>query len=192
MRRGGLEPGGLDLRGCAASVATADRGSPVIALLAALATTPAPADPLAPHGVYEGSWRMQTESLDTEFSKVGKTGHVLTNRCQKSDRFYACAQKLDGTELALIVFTWDAAARSYVSYPIGVGGGAAGKGRLEIVGDTWTFPWDQSKDGVTIHFRVVNVFKGHDRIAYRQEFSRDGQAWIVSEHGTETRIIVKP
>ncbi len=164
----------------------------MIELALALMTTP---DPLSPLTAYSGGWKVEIERFDTEFSKAGKVSNRLTNRCQQTRKFFACAQTVDGEEKALVVFTAGEAPGEYVTYPIAAGGGPAGKGRMVITGehqDTWTYPWDQQKDGTTVHFRVVNVFQGRDRIEYRQEFSRDGSAWTVTERGVETRDVRPP
>lgn len=95
---------------------------------------------------------------------------------------------MDGESKALIVFAYDAAKGRYSSYPIPVGGGAAGSGVLEIKRNVWTFPWEQTEDGKTTHYRVVNVFESETKITYRREFSADGVSWTVMATGHEVKV----
>ena len=101
---------------------------------------------------------------------------------------FACNQYVDGVSKALLVFTYDAAADRYTSYPIPADGSEAGKGTLVIQGNTWTYPWEVKDGGKTTYFRVVNVWAKPDRIEFRQEFSTDKVTWTEMAHGVETKI----
>jgi hypothetical protein len=138
--------------------------------------------------VYEGAWQMDIEQFDSEFSEAAKSSKTITNKCWRSSKFYTCDQSVDGIDVALLVFSWDITKKQYATYPIPTDGGAASVGELIIDGDNWYYPWDQSKDGVTVHFRVVNHFIGNNTIEYRQEFSRDGKLWALCATGTEHRL----
>jgi hypothetical protein len=83
---------------------------------------------------------------------------------------------------------WDSNTKQYRSYPIPTAGGPVNPGKLIIDGDNCYYPWDQSKDGATIQFRVVNHFINNDTIEYRQEFSRDGKQWTLCASGIEHRL----
>lgn len=151
------------------------------------ADSASPSDPLSPIALYQGTWRAQGQRFDTEFSKAGRSSRTLRNDCWRAGLFYACAQTVEGRQVALVAYFWDAAAGAYAAYSIPADGGPAGKGRLVIDGDTWTFPWDKQAAGATVHLRVVNHFVGRDRIEYRREFSRDGVRWTLMETGVEDR-----
>ncbi|MGA9672137.1 MAG: hypothetical protein WBQ94_23190 [Terracidiphilus sp.] len=137
---------------------------------------------------YAGVWKVEIEHLDTAQSKASHETTNLRNACWKDGGYLACNQYVDGESKALIVFTYNAKDNTYTSYPIPLGGGPSGQGKLMIEGNTWTFPW-QVKDGdKTTYFRVVNVFEAPDRIRYRQEFSSDQVNWTITAKGLETKI----
>jgi hypothetical protein len=137
---------------------------------------------------YAGSWKVNGERFATAHSDAGKEESTLRNDCWKSGAYVACNQYVNGESKVLLVFTYSDLTKMYTSYPIPNDGEAAGAGRLQIVGDVWTFPWEVSKSGVTTYFHVVNVFKGHDHIDYAQEFSPDNVHWTRMAQGSETRI----
>jgi len=138
---------------------------------------------------YAGSWQTSMHQLDTPYSKAGDESHLLRNDCWRSAGFYACDQIVDGISQALLVFLYDAKTGNYSSYPIPAGGAPQVQpGRLDIAGDTWTFPWDVTAQGKTTHFRVVNVWRSPDSIEFRQEYSADGIHWTLMAEGQEVRI----
>jgi hypothetical protein len=155
------------------------------------ATTAAPlstqADPLGVIAAYEGTWRAEVEQFNSVYSKAKKTTNIIINDCWRTALFYACAQTVNGKHGALLVFTWDAISKVYTTYPISPDGGSVSKGKLQIEGNDWYYPWDEEKNGVTVHFRVVNHFVGRDTIEYRQEFSSDETQWTVIGRGIEHR-----
>ncbi len=136
---------------------------------------------------YAGTWKTQTEHFDTAYSKAGKESSTLRNDCWKSGGFYACNQYVNGESKALIVFTYDDKDKTYTTYPIPVGGNSAGKGKLLIEGNVWTYPWEDTEQGKTTYFRVVNVFTAPGKIEYRQEFSTDKVKWTLMAKGTEVK-----
>ncbi|MGA2046691.1 MAG: hypothetical protein ABSG96_03320 [Terracidiphilus sp.] len=151
------------------------------------------APPTAPRGVeviqaYAGVWEIETEHFDTAHSKAGHEKSKLRNECWKSGGYFACNQYVDGESKALIVFTYNEKEDVYTSYPIPLDGGQAGAGKLHIVGNIWTFPWEETEGDKTTFFRVVNVFVTPDRIEFRQEFSPDKVHWTVTAKGNETRV----
>ena len=127
--------------------------------------------------------------LDTSYSKAGDESHLLRNDCWRSAGFYVCDQIVDGDSKALLVFQYDAKTDRYTSYPIpSAGDSPVQPGSLVIAGDTWTFPWNDTEQGKTTHFRVVNVWRSPDSIEFRQEYSGDGVHWTLMAEGHETRI----
>lgn len=161
---------------------------------AVTATPPVPKGGLDALAAYAGNWRGEIEYLDTPYSKAAKDTNRLLNDCRRVRVFYACEQIVDGDPKALLVFTYDAKTHSYTSRPVPTDGGAAGAGKLLIKGAVWTFPWDNSEGGKTVHFRVVNTWSSHDSIEFRQEYSADGVHWTLMADGHETRVTdsVKP
>lgn len=146
----------------------------------------------APRGLdklraYAGNWDTQVTHLDTPYGKAGSEHHRLVNDCWRSTLFYVCQQSLDGAPKALLVFTYDPAQDRYASYPVVPGSDAAHAGVLIIQGRDWIFPWDDTEQGKTTHFRVVNTWSSPDSIEFRQEYSADGEHWITMAKGHETR-----
>jgi len=136
---------------------------------------------------YAGTWKTETEHFDTPYSKAGREASMLRNECWKNGGFLACNQYVNGESKALIVFTYNNKDKTYTTYPILAGGGAAGKGKLVIDGNVWTYPWENTEQGKTTYFRVVNVFTAPGKIEYRQEFSTDNQKWTLMAKGTEVK-----
>ena len=136
---------------------------------------------------YEGTWKTEMEHFNTPYSKEGKESSTLRNDCWKSVEFYACHQIVNGESKALLVFTYDPKTRTYTSYPIMNDGRAAGHGKLVIEGNVWTYPWEDTENGKTTYFRVVNTFTGPNRIEFRQEYSTDDQNWTVMAKGSEVK-----
>lgn len=164
----------------------------LISLLAsgsAVASEPAGLDAIA---AYAGSWQTSITHLDALAGKPATESHTLRNDCWRSDDYYACHQYVDGKSAALIVYTYDAANRSYATWPIAPGEDAAHAGKLTIDGNVWTFPWQATHDGKTTWFRVVNVFASADRIEFRQEYSTDQKHWIATATGFDRRITAVP
>lgn len=138
--------------------------------------------------VYAGTWRIHIVHYKTQYSKARSETSVLTNDCWRSRGFYACDQIVDGVSRALIVYTYDAKAGIYRSHVLQPDGSPPSSGTLSIVGNVWTFPW-QDKDGTrTVYLRVVNTFVGPNRIAYRQEYSYDNVSWVRTASGGDSRL----
>jgi hypothetical protein len=147
-----------------------------------------PSDDITVIQAYEGTWKIQIDTVDTEHSKAGHEETVLRNDCWRSGGYYACNQYVNGDSKVLIVFTYDPTKKTYTSYQVPPNGDAASSGVLEIKEKVWTFPWEQTVDGKTTHYRVVNVFDSPRRIKYRREFSADQTNWTVMATGNELRI----
>jgi hypothetical protein len=138
--------------------------------------------------VYAGTWKVEITHLDTPFGKAGKESHKLRNDCWGSGDFYACNQYVDGESKALLVFTYNAKDKTYVSYPVIIGSDAARAGKLTIKDNVWTFPWETTDKGKTMHFRVVNTFTSPQAIDFRQEYSDDGEHWQAMASGHEQKL----
>lgn len=136
---------------------------------------------------YAGTWKVQGERFATAHSDAGKEEATLRNDCWKSGEYVACRQIVNGESKVLLVFTYSDLLKMYTSYPIPRNGEAANAGRLQIVGNVWTFPWEVTQGGVTTYFRVVNVFTTTDHIDYAQEFSTDNVHWTTMAKGSDTR-----
>src|SRR3569833_3398667 len=136
---------------------------------------------------YAGTWKVNGERFASAFCVAGKEESTLRNDCWKSGPYVACNQYVNGESKVLLVFTYSDLTKMYTSYPIPSDGAAVGAGRLQIVGNVWTFPWEISQGGVTTYFHVVNVFKDRDHIDYAQEFSPDNVHWTKMALGSQTR-----
>jgi hypothetical protein len=137
---------------------------------------------------YAGTWAVDIQHVETPYSKSAHDHNTLRNDCWRSGPYFACNQYVDGDSKALLVFTYDAKADRYSSYPVPANGGDAGKGTLLIRGNTWTYPWETKDGGKTTYFRVVNTWVKPDEIEFRQEFSTDNVKWTEMAHGHEKRI----
>jgi hypothetical protein len=137
---------------------------------------------------YAGTWKVAGERFATAHSDAGKEESTLRNDCWKSGGYVACNQYVNGESKVLLVFTYSTLTKMYTSYPIPSDGEAATSGRLQIVGNVWTFPWEVTQSGVTTYFHVVNVFKDSDHIEYAQEFSPDNVHWTKMAQGTEMKV----
>jgi len=137
---------------------------------------------------YAGTWKVQGERFTTPYSTAGKEDTTLRNECWKSGGYVVCNQIVNGESKVLIVYTYSDLLKMYTSYPIPPNGEAASAGRLQIVGNVWTFPWEVTQGGTTTYFHVVNVFSGSDHIEYAQEFSPDNVHWTRMAKGSETKV----
>jgi hypothetical protein len=137
---------------------------------------------------YAGTWKVTGERFTTLFSAAGKEETTLRNDCSKIGDYIVCNQYVDGQSKVLIVYTYSDLLKMYTTYPIPRNGESASAGRLQIVGNVWTFPWEVRQGQGMTYFRVVNVFSGSDHIDYVQEFSPDNIHWTPMAKGSETRI----
>ena len=137
---------------------------------------------------YAGTWKVRGTRFATPYSKAGEEDSTLRNECWKSGEYVACRQIVNGESKVMLVFTYSDLLKMYTSYPILQNGEAATAGRLQIVGNVWTFPWEVTQGGATTYFRVVNVFTGTDHIDYAQEFSPDNVHWTRMATGSETKV----
>lgn len=137
---------------------------------------------------YAGTWKVQGERFATAHSDAGKEDTTLRNDCWKSGAYVACNQSVNGDSKVLLVFTYNDKQKMYTSYPIPQNGEPVTAGRLQIIGNIWTFPWQVTEGETTIYFHVVNVFTSPAHIDYAQEFSPDNVHWTTMAKGSETKI----
>lgn len=163
------------------------RAGAVTVCLTAAAVSAFAAEGIDKVAAYAGTWKVVIDHVATPYSKASHEENTLRNDCWRSGGYLACNQYVDGESKALLVFTYDAKADRYSSYPVPPDGSPAGHGVLEIHGNTWTFPWE-SKDGdTTTYFRVLNVWTAPDAIEFRQEYSTDKVKWTEMAHGHEKK-----
>lgn len=156
------------------------------------AQSPSPSSP-PPPGIaaieaYKGTWKFSSVTLDTPHSKAAKDEKTIRNDCWRSGGYFACHQFVDDQSQALIVYTYHLDKKLYTTYIIPQDGSASSSGTLEIHGDTWTYPWEVTQNGITTYFRVINIFKSPTSIQFRSEFSTDKLTWTPTATGTEVRI----
>lgn len=137
---------------------------------------------------YAGTWKVQGERFATAHSNSGKEDTTLRNECWKTGAYVVCNQFVNGESKTLLIFTYNDKQKMYTAYHVMQDGDPAGSGRLQIIGNVWTFPWQVTEAGDTIYFHVVNVFTDADHIQYQQEFSTDNLHWTTMAKGSETRI----
>ena len=137
---------------------------------------------------YAGTWKVTGERFATAHSDAGKEDTTLRNDCWKTGGYVACNQIVNGDSKVLLVFTYIDQQRMYTSYPIPKNGDPVSSGRLQIIGNVWTFPWQVTQGSQITFFHVVNVFTAPDHIEYAQEFSTDNVHWTTMAKGTETKI----
>jgi hypothetical protein len=137
---------------------------------------------------YAGTWKVTGERFATQYTTAGKEETSLRNECWKSGGYVACNQYVNGESKVLVVYTYSDLLKMYTTYPIPPNGQAASAGRLQIVGNVWTFPWEVTQGGVITYFRVVNVFHDQDHIDYAQEFSPDNVHWTAMAKGSEVKV----
>ena len=137
---------------------------------------------------YQGTWKVQGERFTTAYSTAGKEDTTLRNDCWKSGGYVACNQFVNGESKVLIVYTYNDLLKMYNTFPIQPNGQAATSGRLQIVGNVWTYPWEVTQAGTTTYFHVVNVFTGPGHIDYSQEFSPDNLHWTPMAKGSENKV----
>ena len=136
---------------------------------------------------YAGTWKIEIQRVDTAHSKAGHENSVLRNSCWKDGAYLACNQYVDGDSKILLVFTYHEKDKTYTSYQIPQDGTDAGKGKMLIEENVWTFPWQITEKDATTYYRVVNTFTSRRRIEYRQEFSPDNVHWTVMATGIENK-----
>jgi hypothetical protein len=170
---------------------------------ALLAQSPAPAAPQSANTAatpsdldaiwrYAGGWHIQSESVDTPYSKAGKHTETLRNECWRTGEYIACRQIVNDQSKVLIIFTCGRPDHYCTSYQIPSDGSPASTGTMHIEGDTWTFPWQSAdKDGKTTYFHVVNVWTGTNTLDFRQEYSTDNVHWTKTFSGHEFKTSSK-
>jgi hypothetical protein len=136
---------------------------------------------------YAGTWKVHGERFATAHSDAGKEEATLRNDCWKSGEYVACRQIVNGESKVLLVFTYDDKSKMYTTYHVPQGGDPPSSGKLQIIGNIWTFPWQVTQGETTTYFRVVNVFTGSDHIDYAQEFSTDNVHWTTMARGSDTK-----
>lgn len=153
------------------------------------AQTPPPAQVSGLDAVmaYAGTWKVQGERFATAYSNAGKEDTTLRNECWKTGAYVVCNQYVNGESKVLLIFTYNDQQKMYTAYHVTQDGDPAGSGRLQIIGNIWTFPWQVTAAGSTTYFHVVNVFTGADHIQYQQEFSTDNVHWTTMAKGSETK-----
>lgn len=160
-----------------------------LALLACVPAWAAAADPMDVLSAYQGTWKLQIQHVDSQYSKAAVDNQTLRNECWRSSDYYACHQFVDGKSVGMIVFTYDPKSATYTSTPIPPDGRHAGfSGELDIHGKEWIFPWEEQDSGRAVFVRIINTFTDPDHIDYRQEFSTDQEHWTLMAHGEEVRV----
>ena len=139
-----------------------------------------PMKPFEPLLAYDGTWRI---------SRTGAAKpQTLVDKCSMLGSFFACAQEVDGQTAALVIFVRHGEAGHYQVQTIMPTGRATGLTDLQVNGDTWTYFTQQTDNGVTTHYKTVNVFSGKNKIHFESSHSSDGTNFTVDASGDEVKV----
>jgi hypothetical protein len=163
------------------------RGSLVAwaALLGVLAgnLAAAGADPYLPLWFYNGTWQVTRKDR-----LPGAPPDKLINTCSQTGHFFVCDQTVNGGPGALLVFIPTGIPGHYYTQNIRPEGRSAGRGDLEIQGNTWVYTSTWDEGGHTVYYRTTNVFNGRASIHFEQAESYDNKSWVVKNSGDEVRV----
>lgn len=154
--------------------------------LSMAADTPA-ASPLDRLAVFAGTWKSESETFETPYSKEGSSTTTLVNQCWKAGAFFVCNQSVNGVSATMLVFTFKGG-DTFNEAAIQAATGQANNGTLVIAGGVWTFPGVSHKLGQTTYYRNVNIYSDNNNLDYREEYSTDQQTWTLMAKGHESRI----
>jgi hypothetical protein len=138
--------------------------------------------------VFEGVWRVRSESFATPHSKEESQLVTLAIDCEERGGAYACRQRALGAREAATVFRYDPERRRFAGLPLVTAPAGPSSGALVIIGSTWIYPWQETEDGRTTHYRLVHWFQGPYDIAFRTEYSTDLENWTRMSTGHGTRL----
>jgi hypothetical protein len=132
-----------------------------------------------PLTVYDGAW---TVTID------GGKPDSLVNRCNAGMAFYTCEQVVNGTPVALLIFTAASKTGKFDVDNVLPNGHASSDTDLIIEGNRWTFLTHGGAGG-KLSFKVENTFRGRDTIQF-ETFSTedDGKSWKKVGGGTTVRL----
>jgi hypothetical protein len=145
-------------------------------------------DPYTSLRLYDGKWDLVPASGD----KSSPATHI-ENHCAKAGEFFTCNQVVNGKNMALVVFLplhslenggW--AYRNEALRP--EGDDPSSWGKLEIVGDHWTYSNEATEKGKKVLWRTTNLFSGADKIHFEVQRSEDGVKWDTQMSGDEVRV----
>jgi len=149
--------------------------------------TPAPTGLDRIAAAVTGTWNTEAETYSSELSQAGHQTLKVERECWKSGEALKCLMVSDDKLIAENVYTYDKASDSYRERVL-TAQGAYPDFTLTIKGDTWTYLEEiKSKQGDTIHLRLVRIFKTPDSVESKTDFKHDTGDWITSATGTETR-----
>lgn len=136
-----------------------------------------------------GTWDGPGRFVDTAYSHAGTASAVTTCAWSNDHVFVICQQRvvLNGkTTSDVAVYTYDAAAKTYHFYTIGVA--SANGTKLNVDANTMTYT-DTFTDGTKrVATRTLNIWENPARYAWRSEFSLDGgTTWTLMGSGTASK-----
>ena len=144
---------------------------------------------IAKISAYAGTWTSRIVHYTTAYSKARVETTTVRNDCWRSADFYVCNQFVKGESVALLVYTYDAKDALYHIQVVPKDGSAPNApGTLTIVGNTWTFPWQDKDNDKTVYIRIINVFTDPRTIVFHEEFSLDNIHWTKTADGNEHRV----
>jgi len=141
-----------------------------------------------PFNVFEGTWKVTSESFLTPYSKPASVLVTLHNACSRAGGAYTCRQGGDNAPGPVATFTYDVIKKTFTRQPLPILDDPKAEPKLGIDGARWTFAWQEADNGNTVFFRLINDFQGPYDIAFRSEYSLDQTHWTIMSEGHETRI----
>jgi len=134
----------------------------------------------APLWLYQGTWQSRTTGRE----KIDR----IANQCKIVGTYFACQQSVNEKLASLIVFVPRETPGAYYVQGVLPDGRAAGRAELNIDGDHWTYQSSDQEGGKTTFYRTTNLFTGKNRIHFEQSESPDGQHWMITGSGDESRL----
>jgi len=139
---------------------------------------------------YDGVWTMEVHSAGSNGENKSSRTRI-ENHCHVDGSFATCFQTVDKKSKMLVVYKPTEKPCEFTSTQIAEGASAALAGIVQIDGDVWTYPWTTEVNGRLVNYRVRNLFSGPDVIRFEKSLSKNSQAWILIQAGTEHRLAIR-
>ncbi len=111
-------------------------------------------------------------------------------RWSAAGRFLACDMQIvagaDSIE-QLSVFGPSGDGRGFVSYAVAPGGRPAYRSHVTIAGSTWTYE-NPDAPATGPRWHTINEFVSPGEMHWRVQFSDDGEHWITTMDGVDTKV----
>lgn len=147
---------------------------------------------LEPLAAYLGTWKAAGTVRETRFSHARPVEGETRCGWSAGGEFLVCDQtnrRPDGIHRSLSIYGADTAAHRFVFYGLDAGGGTPRSTTLTVAGARWTYLSADTMPGDTVvRWRTTNTWVAPDRMAWRSEYSFDGERWVVTAEGQDRRV----